>query len=107
MPRYVTCCPIACSLPIGVARVHAGSFAPWAGARQETRLGGAPAGSSRCPRAGLTCGGDVAKQCGRGLQVPVGIGDVRVAEVRAEGDHVPSDVIAVALQKRPFGERTP
>lgn len=34
---------------------------------------------------------DVAQQFGGGLQIPVGIGDVRVAKIRAQGCHVSRD----------------
>ena len=51
--------------------------------------------------------GDMAQQFGRGLQIPVRIGDVRVAEIGAQGCHMSRDGSSItwALLQRPYRKR--
>lgn len=51
--------------------------------------------SSVTSMAGLGSRSDVAQQLGCGLQIPVRIGDMRVAEISAQGGHVPRHCTAV------------
>src|SRR5208282_5358731 len=65
------------------------------------------ASSFTSPMKGLGGRGDVAQQFGGGLQIPIRIGNVRVAEIRAQGCHVSRDRSAItwALLQRPHSER--
>src|SRR5690606_23635422 len=77
--RWCACWPAA---PAGA--VHAGR--PSGGARGASSCAPVPEGIAYAI-------GDVAHQAWRRLQVPVGVGHVRVAEVSREGEHVLGDAL--------------
>ena len=84
---------------VGVAqhRMVAGVSVRGAGVGAGTRRGARRVRSWRSPpRVGvLGFAGDVAKQNGRGLEVPVGGGDVVVTEIGRQRQHVPVGAVAV------------
>lgn len=89
---------------VGIAGVNAGAALPRQALGQEGREMGRKEVHRGPPCARATQGfGDVTEHRWRRLEVPVGIGDVRMTEVGAERDDVPADgiAVAVALLKRP------